>query len=70
MTRQPSLERGCQGKANLGNKNYKKSAEKFSWKHGKAFSVYRCPYCWGTHLTTKPVSDLDGYATVLYTVTK
>ena len=67
MARQPSQERGCQGKANLGSKNYKKSADRLSTKHGKTFSVYQCPHCGGTHLTTKPVSAIDGYAPVLYT---
>ena len=63
--RQPSYERGCQGKANLGNKNYKKSADKLSKKHGKNYSVYQCPHCGGTHLTTKII---DGsYAPILYT---
>ena len=67
MTLLPSKERGCIGKANLGSKNYKKSADKLSRKYGKVFSVYRCPYCLGTHLTTKPV---DGtYADILYQTT-
>ena len=68
MTRLPSKERGCDGKANLGSTSYKKSADKLSKKHGKQFSVYRCPYYQGTHLTTKPV---DGtYAEILYQTTQ
>lgn len=64
MVRLPSQERGCIGKANLGSKDYKKSADKLASKYGKDFAVYRCPYCQGTHLTTKVV---DGtYAEVLY----
>lgn len=65
--RQPSFERGCQGKTNLGSKAYKKSADKFAKKHGKIYSVYQCPHCRGTHLTTKPVDN--SYAPILYTTT-
>ena len=65
--RQPSFERGCQGKANLGSKTYKKSADKFAKKHGKNYSVYQCPHCGGTHLTTKPVDN--SYAPILYKTT-
>lgn len=64
MTRLPSRERGCTGKVNLGSKHYKKTANKLANKYGKNYAVYRCPYCLGTHLTTKTV---DGtYAEVLY----
>ena len=64
MSKLPSRERGCIGKANLGNKNYKKSADRIAAKHGKNYAVYQCPYCQGTHLTTK---EIDGtYAEVLY----
>ena len=64
MTKQPSKERGCTGKANLGSKIYKESADRIAKKHCKNFAVYRCPHCQGTHLTTK---EIDGtYAEVLY----
>ena len=52
MMKTPSKERGCTGKANLG-RNYRAQADKLSAKHGKAYGVYQCPHCGGTHLTTK-----------------
>jgi len=48
----PSIERGCEGKANLG-RQYRRSADRMAARHGKRFGVYRCPHCGGTHLTTK-----------------
>ena len=63
--RQPSYERGCQGKANLGNKNYKKSADWLSKKHGRIILSTNVLTEGGTHLTTKII---DGsYAPILYT---
>ena len=52
VVRLPSFTRGCERKANLG-RNYEKQAEKMKAKHGKEYGVYDCPYCGGTHLTTK-----------------
>jgi hypothetical protein len=50
--KQPSFERGCVNKTNLG-RNYKKNADKLAAKHGKQYGVYHCPHCKGCHLTTK-----------------
>jgi hypothetical protein len=63
-TRQPSKERGCDGKTNLGRK-YKASANKLAAKHGKRYGVYACPHCGGTHLTTK-LDHIDRYEPLLY----
>ena len=52
LVRLPSVERGCNGKTNLG-RSYAKQADKLAAKHGKKYGVYRCPHCKGTHLTTK-----------------
>jgi len=52
IMRTPSKERGCDGKANLG-RDYRKQADKFAAKHGKAYGVYACPHCGGFHATTK-----------------
>lgn len=64
MTKQPSKERGCNGKANLG-KDYKKSADKLALKHDKQYGVYKCPHCNGTHVTTK-LENSHLYADFLY----
>lgn len=48
----PSIERGCEGKANLG-RGFRKSADRLAKRHGKRFGVYFCPHCKGHHLTTK-----------------
>ena len=66
MTKQiPSLERGCIDKANLG-RNYRKSSERLSRKHGKVYGVYRCPHCGGTHTTTKIEVASKYFAPLLY----
>lgn len=62
--KKPSKERGCEGKMNLGS-SYAQQADKMSEKHGKAFGVYRCPHCQGTHLTTK-LEKRDDYEPLLY----
>lgn len=63
--RQPSFERGCAGKANLGRK-YKKEADRLSAKHSKKYGVYRCPHCGGTHLTTKLEAAAEYFEPLLY----
>jgi hypothetical protein len=67
-TRQPSLERGCDGKANLG-RSYRKSADRLAAKHGKTYGVYLCPHCGGTHLTTK-LEKAGAYAVPLLYITQ
>ncbi len=62
--RQPSAERGCAGKTNLGRR-YQQAADRLAAKHGKRYGVYRCPHCEGTHLTTK-LGKVDLYAPLLY----
>ena len=52
MNKDPSKERGCAGKTNLG-RGYDKQARRLANKHKRTFGVYRCPHCGGTHLTTK-----------------
>ena len=52
LVRFPSFKRGCERIANHG-RSYEKQAEKMNAKHGKEYGVYHCPYCEGTHLTTK-----------------
>ena len=59
-----SKDRGCDGKANLG-RTYAKQADKMARRHGKAYGVYRCPHCGGTHLTTK-LANACRYAALLY----
>jgi hypothetical protein len=61
MSKKCSKHHGCEGKINLGRK-YRKSADKLAAKHGKVFGVYQCPWCGGTHLTTK----LDYDSSLLY----
>jgi hypothetical protein len=63
-TRQPSVERGCTGKANLGRR-YQQAANRLAAKHSKRFGVYRCPHCGGTHLTTK-LGNTALYEPLLY----
>ena len=62
--RVPSEERGCKGKLQLGEK-YRPQADRMSRMHGKAFGVYRCPHCDGTHLTTK-LDKANEYEPLLY----
>lgn len=65
--KQPSLERGCLGKANLGS-SYVRQANRIARKRNKRYGVYRCPHCGGAHLTTK-LDQQDKYAPLLH-VTK
>ena len=62
--KEPSRERGCDGKINLGRR-YVKQSNKMSAKHDKPYVVYRCPHCNGTHLSTK-VENVKRYHEVLY----
>ena len=64
MPRQPSQERGCDGKANLGRR-YQANANRLALRHGKCYGVYRCPHCGGTHLTTK-LDNAEHYQALLY----
>lgn len=64
LVRIPSVERGCDGKANLG-RHYARQADRLSQKHGKQYGVYRCPHCGGTHLTTK-LENAGRYAPLLH----
>lgn len=63
-TRSPSLERGCNGKANLG-RSYQAQADRLAKRHGKRFGVYGCPHCNGYHMTTK-LDNAYLYAPLLY----
>ena len=62
--REPSKDRGCDGKANLG-RGYVRQADRLAAKHGKRYGVYRCPHCGGTHLTTK-LHNAGRYAPLLH----
>jgi hypothetical protein len=64
LVRLPSVERGCNGKTNLG-RSYAKQADKLAAKHGKKYGVYRCPHCGGTHLTTK-LDKSEVYAPLIH----
>lgn len=64
LVRNPSIERGCDGKANLG-RHYAKQADRLAAKHAKRYGVYRCPHCGGTHLTTK-LENAERYAPLLH----
>lgn len=66
--KQPSLERGCLGKANLG-RNFVRQADRISRKRNKRYGVYRCPHCGGAHLTTK-LDKQDQYMFPLLHITK
>lgn len=62
----PSQERGCGFKINLG-RNYTKQADRMAKKHGKQYGVYHCPYCKGTHLTTKLDIAAKYFEPLIYT---
>lgn len=62
--REPSYERGCQGKADLG-RSYVRQSDRISRKRHKRYGVYRCPHCGGTHLTTK-LEKRDQYPPLLH----
>ena len=62
--REPSKDRGCSNKVNLGRK-YTKQADRLSIKHNKEYGVYYCPHCEGTHLTTK-IGNAGKYPELLY----
>jgi hypothetical protein len=62
----PSVERGCFNKTNLG-RNYKPYVDELSARLAKAYGVYQCPHCGGTHLTTK-LENQEKYPPLLYTV--
>jgi hypothetical protein len=64
LVRLPSVERGCDGKTNLG-RSYAKQADKLAAKHGKKYGVYHCPHCAGTHLTTK-LDQSENYAPLIH----
>ena len=64
LVRLPSVERGCNGKTNIG-RSYVKQAGKLASKHGKKYGVYRCPHCGGTHLTTK-IEKSERYAPLIH----
>lgn len=63
--KEPSVERGCTGKANLG-RDYIRQADRLAFKHGKQYGVYQCPHCEGFHLTTK-LANANLYKPLLYT---
>ncbi len=65
--REPSYERGCFRKADLG-RSYVRQADRISRKRRKHYGVYRCPHCGGTHLTTK-LENREQYAPLLYITT-
>gem|GEM_PF-3541938 len=64
LVRLPSVERGCNGKTNLG-RSYAKQADRLAAKHGKKYGVYRCPHCDGTHITTK-LDNSENYAPLIH----
>ena len=64
LVRLPSVERGCDGKTNLG-RSYAKQADRLAAKHAKNYGVYRCPHCGGTHLTTK-LDKSESYAPLIH----
>lgn len=64
LVRLPSVERGCEGKTNLG-RSYAQQADRLSKKHGKRYGVYACPHCGGKHLTTK-LESFSQYSDLLY----
>ena len=51
-SKEPSKERGCEGKINFGW-DYIERSNHLSKKHGKRYGAYKCPHCLGIHLTTK-----------------
>lgn len=62
--KQPSKERGCDGKIKL-DRRYKKQAMRLSQKHEKPYGVYLCPYCNSYHLTTR-LENKHGYADLVF----
>jgi hypothetical protein len=62
--KQPSKERGCNGKMKLG-KQPRRKARQMSTKHGKQFGVYKCPHCKSHHLTTK-IENVENYKPLVY----
>ena len=65
--KQPSKERGCEGKTNLGSKEirYRDYADRLATLHGKVYGVYKCPHCQGHHLTTK-LENRRNYEPLVY----
>lgn len=65
--KQPSKERGCDGKMNLGDTVDRAviGAIRMSQKHGKQYGLYKCPHCGGHHLTTK-LGKQDQYEPLVY----
>jgi len=62
--KEPSKERGCNGKVNVG-RAYRLFADSMAEKHGKRYGAYKCPHCGGIHLTTK-LQNREKYAPLLY----
>lgn len=66
--KQPSKERGCDGKAGINKIDAIQWSERLKTKFGKDYGVYLCPHCGRHHLTTT-LQNRDNYAPLLY-VTK
>ena len=65
--KQPSKERGCEGKIKLLGDIavIAKTAERLKTAYGKDYGAYRCPHCGGAHLTTK-LENRNNYEPLLY----
>jgi hypothetical protein len=64
----PSKERGCDGKTRLG-RSYINYVNKLKRSHGRDYGVYRCPHCQGHHLTTR-LENSDQYEPLIYRTDK
>lgn len=62
--KEPSKERGCEGKMKLKKQPLKK-ARYMAKKHQKKYGVYKCPHCEDHHLTTK-LENKDQYQDLIY----
>lgn len=68
--RQPSPERGCEGKMRMSRKGRPDEvAQMMAARHGKRYGVYKCPHCDGYHLTTK-LDNQDQYKPLVYITPK
>ena len=63
--REPSKERGCEGKTKLRERRYEAHADHLAEYYGKRYGVYKCPHCIYYHITTK-LKKQGEYAPLIY----
>ena len=63
--KEPSRERGCEGKMQLREQRYEVHADHLAEYYGKKYGVYKCPHCNYYHVTTK-LENRRNYEPLLY----